>query len=84
SVASHVGNPCGHNFCGDCGWKWHQNIQNARCPCCRKTLDVTTPMIPNIFMDNIVEKHVLALALSGMKEWETSGQKYKEWNARKT
>lgn len=23
SVASHVGNPCGHTFCGPCGWKWH-------------------------------------------------------------
>jgi hypothetical protein len=23
SVASHVGNPCGHTFCGPCGWQWH-------------------------------------------------------------
>jgi len=23
SVASHVGNPCGHTFCGACGWHWH-------------------------------------------------------------
>lgn len=29
SVASHVGNPCGHNFCGDCGWQWHHNAENV-------------------------------------------------------
>jgi len=23
SVASHVGNPCGHTFCGPCGWEWY-------------------------------------------------------------
>ncbi|KAF8971511.1 hypothetical protein BDZ97DRAFT_1247172 [Flammula alnicola] len=84
-VASHVGNPCGHTFCGECGWKWHFNVENRNkgCPCCRRTLDKTTPIIPNIAMDNVVEKHVRALALSGMQEWEPGGRKYHEWNVRK-
>ncbi|KAF8203231.1 hypothetical protein BJ912DRAFT_348772 [Pholiota molesta] len=84
-VASHVGNPCGHNFCGDCGWQWHHNAENKNkgCPCCRKTLNPTTPMIPNISMNNTVEKHVQALGLSGIQEWQPGGQKYEEWTARK-
>jgi len=22
SAATYAGNPCGHSFCGDCGWRW--------------------------------------------------------------
>lgn len=41
------------------------------------------PMIPNIAMDNTVEKHIKALALSGTREWEPGGQKFREWEGRK-
>lgn len=41
------------------------------------------PMIPNIAMDNTVDKHVKALALSGAQEWEPGGHKFSEWEARK-
>lgn len=40
-------------------------------------------MIPNISMNNTVEKHVQALALSGIQEWQPGGQKYEDWTARK-
>ena len=53
------------------------------CPLCRHTLDKSLPMIPNIAIDNTVEKHVKVLAISGATEWETEGRKYKEWTARK-
>lgn len=82
-VASHVGNPCGHTFCGDCGWQWHTENKNKGCPCCRKTLHVTMPMIPNIAMDNIIERHVKALALNGDQEWEPGARKFQEWEGRK-
>lgn len=22
STFAHLGNPCGHTFCGECGWRW--------------------------------------------------------------
>jgi len=44
---------------------------------------VSVPMIPNIAIDNTVEKHVRALAISGGTEWEPEGRKYLEWVSRK-
>ncbi|KDR84814.1 hypothetical protein GALMADRAFT_291422 [Galerina marginata CBS 339.88] len=81
--SAHVGNPCGHTFCGECGWKWHVENGNKGCPCCRGILDQFVPMIPNIAMDNTVEKHVKALALSGIRAWEPEGPRFLEWDARK-
>jgi len=40
-------------------------------------------MIPNIAMDNTVDKHVKALALFGATEWEVNGRKYRDWATRK-
>lgn len=40
-------------------------------------------MVPNIAMDNTVEKHIKALALNGASEWEPNGQKCIDWDARK-
>jgi hypothetical protein len=40
-------------------------------------------MIPNIAIDNIVEKHVKALALTSKQDWAPGGAKYKEWMKRK-
>ena len=40
-------------------------------------------MIPNITVDNVVEKHIQALALSGDQGWEPGGLKAEEWHKRK-
>ncbi|CAA7258791.1 unnamed protein product [Cyclocybe aegerita] len=82
-VFAHVGNPCGHTVCGECGWLWHVENKNKGCPYCRRPLEVNHPMIPNIAMDNVVDKHVQALAASGAQEWEPGGRKYKEWADRR-
>ncbi|KAJ3513735.1 hypothetical protein NLJ89_g2782 [Agrocybe chaxingu] len=82
-VFAHVGNPCGHTICGECGWLWHVENKNKGCPYCRRQLEANHPMIPNIAMDNVVDKHVQALAASGAQEWEPGGRKYKEWAERK-
>jgi hypothetical protein len=57
--------------------------RNQNCSFCRQALDKLVPMIPNIAMDNTVEKHIKALAISGSKEWEPDGRKYTEWFSRK-
>jgi hypothetical protein len=41
------------------------------------------PMIPNIALDNTVDKHVKALALFGATEWEVNGRKHRDWTTRK-
>ena len=46
-------------------------------------LHTASPMIPNIAMDNTVERHVEALALNGDKEWEPGAPKFQEWEERK-
>jgi hypothetical protein len=56
--------------------------QNKGCPCCRQALDKSVPMIPNIAIDNTVEKHINALAISGATEWEPDGRRYMEWISR--
>ena len=43
---------------------------------------MSVPMIPNIAIDNTVEKHVRALAISGATEWELEGRKYLELASR--
>jgi hypothetical protein len=40
-------------------------------------------MIPNIALDNTVDKHVKALALFGATDWEVNGRKYRDWITRK-
>lgn len=41
------------------------------------------PMIPNISIDNAVERHLKALALNGDREWEPGASKFQEWEERK-
>ncbi|KAF9056650.1 hypothetical protein BJ165DRAFT_1399267 [Panaeolus papilionaceus] len=82
-AAAHIGTPCGHTFCGDCGWQWYKKSPTGGCPCCREKLDESNPIIPNIAMDNVIEKHIKALALSGKEDWSTTGQTYHDWVARK-
>lgn len=81
-AASHVANPCGHTLCGDCGWQWNVKKKNKGCPICRTTLSKSQPLIPNIVMDNMVEKHIKVLAI-GDEDWQIGGKKYNEWGARK-
>ena len=40
-------------------------------------------MIPNIVVDNIVEKHIEALILSGDQDWVSGAFKAEEWDKRK-
>ncbi|KAF5312712.1 hypothetical protein D9619_003376 [Psilocybe cf. subviscida] len=84
-VAAHSANPCGHSFCGECEWQWQSSIQNPKrsCPVCRQKLEKKTPMIPNIAIDNIVEKHVQALAMTNKQDWTPGGVKHEEWMKRK-
>jgi len=58
-------------------------MKNKNCPVCRTRLDNASPMIPNITIDNVVEKHIRALTLSGDQDWEPGGLKVEEWNKRK-
>ncbi|KAH9044696.1 hypothetical protein EDB85DRAFT_1910738 [Lactarius pseudohatsudake] len=81
---AHLGNPCGHTFCGECGWRWIQKNQGTpSCAICRANLSVDVPMIPNFSVDNAVEKHVHALRIGGMEGWEIDGSKFAEWQGRK-
>ncbi|KAF8058276.1 hypothetical protein FPV67DRAFT_1722066 [Lyophyllum atratum] len=68
-VAAHLANPCGHSFCGDCGWQWKMKGK-SNCLICRTEFSRETPMIPNFAMDNTVEKHISALGQSGLAEWK--------------
>ncbi|KAH8997502.1 hypothetical protein EDB92DRAFT_1435222 [Lactarius akahatsu] len=80
---AHLGNPCGHTFCGECGWRWIQKNGTPSCAICRANLSVDVPMIPNFAVDNAVEKHVHALRIGGMEGWEIDGSKFAEWQGRK-
>ncbi|KAI0281592.1 hypothetical protein BGY98DRAFT_190516 [Russula aff. rugulosa BPL654] len=83
---AHLGNPCGHTFCGECGWRWiRKNREAPSCAICRASLSVSAPMIPNFAVDSAVEKHVQALRTSGVDGWESDGDgsKFTEWQARK-
>ncbi|KAH9968766.1 hypothetical protein BC827DRAFT_1165489 [Russula dissimulans] len=81
---AHLGNPCGHTFCGECGWSWiKKNKQAPSCPICRASLSEGAPLIPNFAVDSAVEKHVQALRTNGVEGWENSGAKLTEWQARK-
>ncbi|KAF9459444.1 hypothetical protein BDZ94DRAFT_1268195 [Collybia nuda] len=82
-VAAHVGNPCGHSVCGDCGWLWSKKNKDGGCSVCRTKMSKELPMIPNIAIDNLVEKHVQALGSSGDKDWLPNGTKFTEWSFRK-
>jgi len=83
-VAAHLGNPCGHSFCGECGWEWiSKNKRSPTCAVCRAKLSVAAPMIPNFALDNTVARHLEALAASGEKEWQPNGTRIIDWNIRK-
>ncbi|KAG5648204.1 hypothetical protein DXG03_006159 [Asterophora parasitica] len=86
-VAAHLGNPCGHSFCGECGWNWKLKCAKLgnpnSCSICRTVLSGDMPMISNFAMDNTIEKHIAALGESGRVEWKPGGTSYADWMARK-
>ncbi|TFY65267.1 hypothetical protein EVG20_g5651 [Dentipellis fragilis] len=83
-AVAHLGNPCGHTYCGDCGWQWiKKNRKTPTCAICRTNLSPQAPMIPNFSMDNTIERHLQALAASGDKDWQEGGSKLVEWEHRK-
>ncbi|TCD70675.1 hypothetical protein EIP91_002399 [Steccherinum ochraceum] len=83
-ACAHLGNPCGHSFCGDCGYDWiKKGKDKPTCAVCRADLALAAPMIPNYSLDNTIEKHIHALAASGVEDWALSGAKYKDWMERK-
>ncbi|KAF8624852.1 hypothetical protein AX15_005732 [Amanita polypyramis BW_CC] len=82
-AATHAANPCGHSFCGSCGERWIAKKTNDRCPICRTTLTGDIPMIPNIAMDNVIEKYIQILGARGLTEWTGGGERFEEWISRK-
>ncbi|KAF9498052.1 hypothetical protein BDN71DRAFT_431502 [Pleurotus eryngii] len=84
-ASSHVGNPCGHSFCGECGWQWIERCGNnaPSCPVCRTVLPLDVPMLPNITVDNNVQKHIEALQTNGYDDWKPGGVRHADWHARK-
>ncbi|KAF5355651.1 hypothetical protein D9756_004213 [Leucocoprinus leucothites] len=82
-VSAHAGNPCGHSYCGDCGWQWMKKSSQHQCPVCRAKLTRNRPLIPNIAMDSLVEKHIEQLSSAGDTGWQPQGYKSEERARRK-
>jgi hypothetical protein len=57
--------------------------KNPTCALCRTALNRNAPVIPNIAVDNTVEKHIEVLASNGGREWQTGGKSIAERIARK-
>ncbi|TEB39361.1 RING/U-box [Coprinellus micaceus] len=82
-VAAHVANPCGHSFCGDCGRQWATTARKVTCPICRTALSRSAKVIPNIALQNAVEKYTELLAKADHAEWKLGGAAYTSWSERK-
>ncbi|KAF7784724.1 hypothetical protein Agabi119p4_889 [Agaricus bisporus var. burnettii] len=82
-VATHLGNPCGHSYCGDCAWQWVNKNDRTECPICRTQLVGEAPLIPNITLDSLIEKHIELLISAGDIDWLPQGSKYKDRASRK-
>ncbi|KAH7883829.1 hypothetical protein F5I97DRAFT_1599118 [Phlebopus sp. FC_14] len=82
-VAAHMASPCGHTYCGECGYVWlSRNKYSPTCAVCRANLTAATPLLPNFVVDSIVRQHVQALARSGRPDWQQNGYRLIEWNRR--
>ncbi|EIW86436.1 hypothetical protein CONPUDRAFT_161186 [Coniophora puteana RWD-64-598 SS2] len=82
-VAAHIGNPCGHSYCGDCGFAWvSQNERAPTCPVCRRKLKKSQPLLRNFSVDNFVQAYIRTQVLAGQTDWFPGGSKLAEWNAR--
>ncbi|KAJ7169539.1 hypothetical protein C8R46DRAFT_200442 [Mycena filopes] len=81
-VATHLLNPCGHSFCGDCAWQWVIHNKKTGCPVCRAPLVGPSRMIPNISMDKTVDVHLRMLADHGEVGWRIGGKLLAEFHQR--
>ncbi|KAI0348835.1 hypothetical protein OH77DRAFT_1432576 [Trametes cingulata] len=84
---AHVGNPCGHSYCGACIATWLGPLRPAelKCPVCRTRLSWSNPTIPSLTTDHAISTLVEHLSKSaGHPEWNPSGGLYKHWSDRKT
>jgi hypothetical protein len=62
----------------------HNAMQkNPTCALCRTALNRNAPVIPNIAVDNTVEKHIEVLASNGGRDWQSGGKSLAERNTRK-
>ncbi|KAJ3750041.1 hypothetical protein DFH05DRAFT_1465734 [Lentinula detonsa] len=82
-VAAHLVNGCGHTLCGSCGYQWIVEKHRNTCPVCRANCHALTPLIPNIIVDNFVNKHLRVRAMLGDEDWQVGGSKLLEWQMRK-
>ncbi|EIW66864.1 hypothetical protein TREMEDRAFT_64718 [Tremella mesenterica DSM 1558] len=74
SICSHVLGcpqtivPCGHSFCGPCAWEWIKLHENYTCPQCRAEVYREYPYIPNIVLDQIIERKLRSLRPGKQKD----------------
>ncbi|KZT61254.1 hypothetical protein CALCODRAFT_428112, partial [Calocera cornea HHB12733] len=84
SVGCHLTNPCGHAACGSCSTKWAANNKSKpTCFACRAPMNRSTPVIPGLIIDSLIEKQINLLAENGDDEWLEHGANRKEWEQRK-
>jgi hypothetical protein len=57
--------------------------KQKQCPVCRAKLVGSTPLIPNIAMDSLIERHIEQLSSVGDPGWQPQGLKFKERALRK-
>ncbi|KAF6766214.1 hypothetical protein DFP72DRAFT_10549 [Ephemerocybe angulata] len=82
-AAAHIANPCGHSFCGDCGYQWVSVAKKSTCPICRTHLSVSAQLIPNVALESAVGKYVELLGVAGHNGWRSGGNLHKDWLERK-
>lgn len=56
----------------------------AVCPVCRTKLTRSIPMIRNMAMDAVVDKHIRTLADNGSTDWQDGGTRLVDFKARET
>ncbi|WVF65688.1 hypothetical protein IAT40_000419 [Kwoniella sp. CBS 6097] len=54
--------PCGHSFCGPCCWKWINTSDPPNCPSCRVDVSEANKFVPNILIDQIIERKLASLS----------------------
>lgn len=61
----------------------HSQQDRTECPICRTQLVGEAPLIPNITLDSLIEKHIELLISAGDIDWLPQGSKYKDRASRK-
>ncbi|THV06087.1 RING/U-box [Dendrothele bispora CBS 962.96] len=81
-VGAHLLNPCGHTLCGPCSYTWITLKKQTTCPVCRTKCCHYKSLIPNIIVDNIVEKYIEIQVARGDEVWDVGGSKRIDWEQR--